>query len=265
MIFLRADESQADSRIVYALSHDPELIKLAQAKPWEFDVHKLVGSIMFQEPESAITGDKRQATKKIAHGTHYDEQAQRMSDSLLKDGYLFTPEECEIGRRRYMQRFPAIQNGYMLNTRLIVIRKRYLESSWGRRIYFPYERFGPDLYRRAYAWRAAVEVADILNQWGWIPAVNFCEKYNLKSRVNLQVHDEVLISTTLENDECWDLMRMLRDSVERERCYEGVPLVMPLTFSLETRYHSEELEWKKFPSYEEYKEGIERVWAARLK
>jgi DNA polymerase-1 len=258
--------SQADSRIVYALSHDAELIKLAQSKPWEFDVHKFVGSCIFQVPEADIKGDIRQATKKIAHGTHYDEQEQRMSDSLLKDGYFFTPEECKAGQMRYLTRFPAIRDGYQFKSRMLVIagNRRFLENSWGRRIYFPYERFDPQLYRRVYAWRAASEVADMLNQWGFIPSVEFLDKYNFKSRVNLQVHDEVLVSVTPENDECWDVMRVIRDSMEREREYEGVKLIMPVTFSLETRYHKEEVEWKKMPSYDEYKEVISKLWEQRI-
>ena len=202
----------------------------------------------------------------VTGNTHYDEQEQRMSDSLLKDGYFFTPEECKVGQMRYLNRFPAIRDGFQFKSRMLVVtgNRRYLENSWGRRIYFTYERFDPNLYRRIYAWRAASEVADTLNQWGFIPAVQFLDKYNFKSRVNLQVHDEVLSSVTPENDECWDLMRVLRDSMEREREYEGVKLTIPVTMSLETRYHSEEVEWKKFPSYEEYKETIMKLWEQRI-
>jgi len=267
MLFLRADMSQADSRVVYVLSHNEELIKLARTQPDQFDVHKFVGSCIFQQPESEIKGDKRQATKKIAHGTHYDEQEQRMSDSLLKDGYFFTPEECKVGQMRYLNRFPAIRDGFQFKSRMLVVagNRRYLENSWGRRIYFSFERFDPNLYMRIYAWRAASEVADTLNQWGFVPAVAFLDKYNFRSRVNLQVHDEVLSSVTPENDECWDLMRVLRDSMEREREYEGVKLTIPITFALETRYHSEEIEWKKFPDYSEYKEAIGKLWEQRIK
>jgi len=259
--------SQADSRVVYVLSHNEELIKIAQSKPYEFDVHKYVGSILFQCPESDIKGDKRQAVKKITHGTHYDEQEQRMSDSLLKDGYVFTPEECKVGQMRYLNRFPAIRDGFQFRSRMLVIggNKRMLENTWGRKIYFTYERFDPALYRRIYAWRAASEVADTLNQWGFIPTVQFIDKYNLRSRVNLQVHDEICVSVTPENDECWDLMRLIRDSMEREREYEGTKLSIPVTFALEAKYHAEQVEWKRFPSYEEYKECISKLWEQRIR
>lgn len=224
-----------------------------------------MGSCIFAVPADKINKDQRYATKKIAHGTHYDEFPQRISDSLLKDGFYFTVEECAAGQGRYLSKFPAIRDSYQYRSRLLVVvnNARKLTNSWGRTIYFPHERFEPALYRRLYAWRASSEIADLLNQWGFIAAVQFCDKYNLKSRVNLQVHDEVAISTDIE--EGWDLMRMLRDSLERAREYEGESLVVPVTFALENRYHAEQIEFKKFPAdYQEYKNEAEKVWANRI-
>ena len=59
-------------------------------------------------------------------------------------------------------------------------------------------------------------------------------------------------------------MRLLKESLEREREYEGVKLSIPVEFSLETRYHSEDCEFKKMPSYEEYLEGANKVWEQRI-
>ncbi|MDE2233253.1 MAG: hypothetical protein KGJ90_03950 [Patescibacteria group bacterium] len=264
MLFLRADLSQAESRVTYALSHNDELIELARKKPWEFDVHRYIATIIFDKPSEEITNLQRYATKKVTHGTHYDMQPERMSDTLLKEGFSFTPTECNVLQRKYLQRFPAIRDSYHYRCRMKCIQKRYLENSWGRRIYFTYERLGPELYRRLYAWTPQSEVGDLLNQWGFIPAVQFIDKYNFKSRVNLQVHDEVCISVTPDNDEAWDLMRLLAESLEREREYEGVKLSIPVSLTLETRYHAEEHEFKQFPSYGEYKEVMAKLWESRM-
>lgn len=263
MLFLRADLSQADSRIVYVKSHNPELIDIARRPPDKFDVHKLVGSYMFNCPESEVTGDKRQATKKLAHGTHYDEFPQRCSDSLLKDGYYVDVETCAVGQARYLKRFPAIKTGYQLGIRMQIIKTRQLVNSWGRVIRFPHERFEPSLYRRGYAWGAASEVADILNQWGFIPLDERIQEKNLDSRINMQVHDEVLVSTNPA--ECWDIACFLRDSIEREREYEGVALRMPVTFAIEKRYHSEEVEFKALPEKEVFMESFMHLWQTRIK
>lgn len=262
MIFLRADLSQAESRVVNVLSHDAELIALARKKPWEFDSHRYLASLIFSKEPAFVTKDERYATKKVTHGTNYDMQPERMSDSMLKEGFIFTADECRKMQNSYLARFPAIRDGYQYRCRMKCIDKRYLENSWGRRIYFTYERLGPELNRRLYAWPAQSEIGDILNQWGFIPAHQFIQQYNFASRVNLQVHDEVCISTNPE--ECWDLMRLLKYSLEREREYEGERLSIPVEFSLETRYHGEDVEYKQFPSYEQYREDIDKLWSIRL-
>jgi len=264
LIFLRADLSQAESRVVNVLSHDEQLIKLARSKPWEFDSHRYLAGLIFNCDPKDVTHDQRYATKKVVHGTNYDMQPERMSDSMLKEGFIFSAAQCQTMQKAYLDKLPAIRDGYQYRARMKCIERRYLENSWGRRIYFTYERLGPELNRRLYAWTPQSEIGDLLNQNGFIPCHQFIEKYNLKSRINLQVHDEVAASVNIE--EGWDLMRLLRDSLEQEREYEGVKLIVPVEFALEVRYHSETVEFKKFPScYEEYLIGANKVWEQRIK
>lgn len=264
MLFLRADLSQADSRYVYLKSGDSELIRLARTSPADFDVHRLVGSLVFDCDQSLITGLKRQATKKIAHGTHYDEYPQRISDQLLKDGYYVPVEVCAAGQLRYLKAFPAIKTGYQSDVRLRLIKERQLTNSWGRTIRFPYERFEDPLYRRGYAWVAASEVADLLNQRGLVPLHEWIEERNLDSRINIQCHDEVLVSTNPA--ESWDIACLLRDHLSAPRTYDGLELSMPVTFVLETRYHSEEVEFKTLPQdREEFMEKFMTLWEKRIR
>jgi len=264
VIFLRADLSQADARIVGVLSKNAQLTELARMKPWEFDTHRHAAELIFQKPQSEISKDERQGSKKIAHGVRYDEQPARISDSLLKDGYIYTEEECDVFRNRYLEALPGILE-YQYHTRMLIIRNRYLQDSWGGRIYFKYDRMAPDLYRRGYAWRAAVEVAKILNQKAFIPADRFIKTNALRSKINLQVHDEILISTTPFNDEAWKLACMIKESVEQPRLYDGVELVMPVEFALERRYHSEDQEFKRFPSRDEFNDKLKVVWNERIR
>lgn len=202
-------------------------------------------------------------SKKVVHGTNYDMQPERMSDSLLKEGFVYTPDECMARQRNYLNRFPAIRDGYQYRCRMKYIQDKSLTNSWGRKINFTYERMGPELNRRLYAWTPQSEIGDLLNQWGFIVADRFIDKYNLKSRINLQVHDELALSVNVS--EGWDLMRLLAESLERERSYEGEVLVIPVEFALETKYHQGDVEWKRFPSHEEYLESANRVWEARIK
>ncbi len=262
MMFLRADLSTAEHRVTSVLTHDDELISMARKRSWEFDAYKNFACIAFDKQPDEVTKKERAASKTVVLGTDYDMQAQRMSDSLLKRGIIVSTAECEVLQNKYLTRFPAIRDGYQYRARMKCIEKRYLENSWGRRIYFTYERLGPELNRRLYAWTPQSEIGDLLNQWGFIAAHQFIERYALSSRINLQVHDEVCISTTVS--EGWDLMRLLKESLEREREYEGVKLSIPVEFSLETRYHSEDCEFKKSPSHEEYLIGANKVWEQRI-
>jgi len=263
MLFLRVDLSQAESRIVYALTHDPELLRIARSQPHEFDTHKFVGSCISGLPESEIVGEKRQAYKKIAHGSHYDEQPPRISDSLLKDGFVFTVEECAAGQQRYLRRFPAIQGVYQANIRMRLIRDRKLTNSWGASIYFKYEHMEPTTYRRGYAWVPQGEIGRLLNQAGLVPVDNYLLRNNLRSRLNLQVHDEITASTCPE--EAWDLLRFTHESLEVEREYEGEKLIIPREYALETRYHQGDVEFKKFPTKDEFMDKFMALWEKRIR
>lgn len=262
MLFLRSDLSQAESRIVYVLTHDPELLRIARSNPWEFDTHKFVGSCISGKPESEIVGEVRQAYKKIAHGSHYDEQPQRISDSLLKDGLLFTPDECMVGQQRYLGRFPAIQGTFQANIRMRLIRDRKLTNSWGASIFFPYDRLEPSLYRRGYAWIPQSEIGRLLNQRGFIPVDNFLLRNNMRSKINLQVHDEIALSTCPE--EAWDVLRFVQESLAVEREYEGEKLTVPIEFAIEKRYHSGDYEMKRFPDKAEFMERFMTLWGERI-
>ena len=264
MLFLRSDLSQAESRIVYVLTHDPELLRIARSNPWEFDTHKFVGSCISGLPEADIVGERRQAYKKIAHGTHYDEQPPRISDSLLKEGFIFTPDECAAGQQRYLTRFPSIQGVYQFNIRMQLIRERKLTNSWGASIFFPFERLEPPLYRRGYAWIPQSEIGRLLNQKGFVPTDQFLLRNNLRSRINLQVHDEICLSTCPE--EVWDVMRFIQESLHVEREYEGEKLAIPIEYSLERRYHAEEAVFKRFPeSRDELMSRFMPLWESRIR
>ena len=138
MLFLRADLSTAEHRVTSVLTHDDELISMASKRSWEFDAYKNFACLAFDKQPDEVTKKERAASKTVVLGTDYDMQAQRMSDSLLKRGIIVTPTECEVLQRKYLDRFPAIRDGYQYRARMKCIERRYLENSWGRRIYFTY-------------------------------------------------------------------------------------------------------------------------------
>src|SRR5271166_3661552 len=121
MIFLRADLSTAEHRVTSVLTHDPELISMAQKRSWEFDAYRNFASMAFEKEASAVTKIEREASKTVVLGTDYDMQAERMSDGLLKKGLIFTPTQCQVLQQKYLTRFPAIRDGYQYRCRMKVI------------------------------------------------------------------------------------------------------------------------------------------------
>ena len=261
MLFLRADLSQAEDRIVKVLSHNKELIDLARRKPWEFDVHKYNAALIFQVEEKDVTKMQRQAGKRIVHASNYDAQPQRVSDALLDEGFIIPVEECAKRQEVYHNRFPAIRRSYQLRTRMMVLREGKLTNSWGFSIAFPYERRDNALWRRCYAWRAQSEIGFLLNQKGVIPAYEWIRLHDYRARIRFQVHDEIAIAIA-DLGEAWSLAQLLRDSLEGERDYEGELLSIPADFALERRYHGkgdDAIEWKRFPEHGEFKDAFDKL------
>jgi DNA polymerase I-like protein with 3'-5' exonuclease and polymerase domains len=268
VLYLRFDLSQAEDRIVKVLSHDQELIELARKKPWEFDVHRFNGAIVFDKPEFEITKAERQGSKRVVHASNYDAQPERLSDALLDDGFIVTPQECGIAQGRYHKRFPAIRNGYQLRTRMLVIQNRCLEGRDGFKIEFKYERLDGSLFRRAYAWRPQHFIGTHLNQSGIIPCWHYIHDHGFVSRIDFQVHDEIAIAVPNEQ-EAWDLASLLHETLEEEKEYEGERLSIPADLALETRYHGREqyhelIEFKQFPEQGAFNEAFRELWSRRV-
>lgn len=83
-IFVEGDLSQAESRIVYTLTGDPELIEVAQRMPWEYDSHtentaRILGIAM----DEVTKEDRRNIGKPTAHACVDAE-----TEVLTPDGWL---------------------------------------------------------------------------------------------------------------------------------------------------------------------------------
>lgn len=266
MLYLRFDLSQAEDRIVKVLSHDLELIELARKKPWEFDVHRFNGAIVFEKEEAQVTKAERQASKRVVHGSNYDAQPERISDALLDDGFIIPPSDCAKAQGRYHTRFTGIRNGYQLRTRMLVIQNRCLEGRDGFRIEFKYERLDGSLFRRAYAWRPQHFIGTHLNQCGIIPTWQAIDKWDFESRIDFQVHDEIAIAVPNVR-EAWDLACLLHETLEEEKEYEGEKLSISADLCLETRYHGrggEVVEFKRFPARDAFSDAFRDLWSRRV-
>lgn len=248
-VILEVDLSQAEWRVVAALTRDAELIRLANSRPSEFDIHKHNATLIFGGTASAVTKDQRYLAKRACHAADYGMQAKKLQEILLMDGVVRTENECKSMIEAYFRACPAIP-AWQRAVRAQVMRHRALTNSWGRRILFTHDRLDDELYRLAYAWRPSSEVADLLNQYGVIPA----HKANLKAQ--LQVHDALYIG--VQPEDAYDAARTLQQNLERPRSYDGIDLTIPCTFTLHDTWGSG-VEYHELPTREKFTEDARRL------
>lgn len=238
-VFLEADLSTAESRVVYCLTGDPALIAIARSSPEEFDDHTRTATMVFGLAPDAVwheiaycahpTKEQRYLAKRVRHASHYGMRGATMSDGLLKDGVVRTPEECDQWIERLLDTDAPIR-AWQRAVRIAVLRTRRLTNSWDCTIDLADERLSDDLYREAYAWRPQSEIGCLMLSWGVIPLHAWLTRRGSAARLVNTVYDSVLVSTP--PDEAYDLAAFLAETLERPRVYDGVVCTIPLEFKL---------------------------------
>lgn len=251
-IFIEADLSQAESRVVRMLTRSPRLIAQARMPPWEYDEHKRAASLIFGVAPGAVTKDQRYLGKRARHAGNYGMRGRKLSEELLKDGYVLTPIECDRYINQIIDQDTPEVRDWQRETRQLVLRHRMLANSWGRTWDFTCERLSDDLFREAYACIPQSEVVDLLNRWGFVPLWRDLRDRGIPARINNQKHDSLLVSTPPEW--AWDIACFLKASLERPRTYLGESLVIPIGITL-GRTAAGDHEFKRFPSRRQFDEA----------
>lgn len=267
-VLLEVDLSQAESRAVYAQTGDPYLISLARSKPWEHDDHARTAAMIFLPgfkpkgfcPKGSleVTKDQRQFGKKTRHAFHYDEGGARMSEDLLKESdsqIVKSPNECQAWLDRLNELEPGIP-AWKAALRKELWRTGKLVSDWGREVDVTNLRFDDKLFRILYAFKGQSPIGDLLNVYGLAPLFKWIVKHSLASRINLQVHDALIVSCPW--DEVWDVARYLDVMLSREREYwspvkkKMIRLGIPAEFFVGRSWDKGSgREWNRLPEREE--------------
>ena len=109
-----------------------------------------------------------------------------------------TNDEAEDFINKYFATYPNIQL-YMSSVVDMAMKNGYVETVFGRRRYLP-ELNSPNMMIREFAKRAAINqpiqgtAADLM-KYAMIECYKQLKKCNLKSKMILQVHDEIVIET----------------------------------------------------------------------
>ena len=183
-----ADYSQIELRIMAHLSGDARLLEaFAQGE----DVHRATAAEIFGATPLEVGPDQRRVAKSINFGLIYGMSAFGLARQL---GLERSAAQTYIDR--YFNRYPGVAR-YMEEARETARQKGYVETAFGRRLWFPEIR-SSNGNRRQGAERAAINApmqgtaADLIKM-AMIAVQGWLDQKGLKTRLVLQVHDELLL------------------------------------------------------------------------
>ena len=192
-VFLDADYSQIELRVLAHMSGDEKLI--AAYKEAE-DIHRLTASQVFHVPLDEVTPLQRRNAKAVNFGIVYG-----ISSFGLSQDLSITRKEAAAYIQKYFETYPSIK-GFLDGLVEQGKEKGYVASMFGRRRPVP-ELKSSNFMQRSFGERVAMNspiqgtAADIIKI-----AMNRVYKRlldeKLRSRLVLQVHDELLIETWKE-------------------------------------------------------------------
>ena len=184
---LSADYSQIDLRVLAHLSQDQGLIA---AFAHDEDIHTLTASELFGVPTEEVTSEMRRNAKTVNFGVIYG-----MSDYGLERATTLSREEASQFIALYFERYPGVKS-YLEATKEQARKLGYVQTVLGRRRFLPEIGSANRMVREA-AERMAINApvqgssADIIK----VAMINLYREMggrNLKSRMLLQVHDDLL-------------------------------------------------------------------------
>ena len=193
---LTADYSQIEMRIMAHLSNDSKLLAAFESGE---DLHATIAAVIFGVKANDVDPEMRRQIKAMSYGLAYGLSSYGLSAQLD-----ISPGEAQGLMDTYFQRFGGIRD--YLKTVVDDARKvGYTETIMGRRRYLP-DLMSDNRQRREVAERMALNApiqgsaADII-KLAMLKVQAAIEKESLKSRLLLQIHDELIIEVVKGEEE----------------------------------------------------------------
>ena len=186
-LILSADYSQIELRIMAAFSKDDSML---DAFNNGLDVHKATAAKVFHVPLEEVTSDMRRKAKTVNFGIIYGVSAFGLAAQLA----ISRTEAKEI-IDQYFVEFPKVKT-FMDQSIADARENGYVETVLGRRRYLR-DILSANMNERGFAERNAINApiqgsaADMIKV-AMIQIQDFLEKENLKSKMILTVHDELV-------------------------------------------------------------------------
>ena len=194
--FMDADYSQIELRVLASMSGDERLIEAYRSHA---DIHRTTASQVFHIPFEEVTDLQRRNAKAVNFGIVYG-----ISSFGLSEDLSISRKEAAAYIEQYFETYPQVKQ--FIDSLVKNAKKNgYAVTLYGRRRPVP-ELFSSNFMQRSFGERVAMNspiqgtAADII-KIAMIRVFERLKKEGLKSKLILQVHDELLIETALEEEE----------------------------------------------------------------
>jgi DNA polymerase-1 len=217
-VFLSADYSQIELRLLAHLSGDAELVATFHAAG---DVHRRTAALINGLPEAEVTSQMRSRAKAINFGVIYGMGARALARRIT-----VSVREAAAFIDAYFRTYPGVRD-YVAATREAARRDGFVTTMSGRRRPLP-DLASDDPRRRSLAERMAVNTpiqgaaADLIKQ-AMLRVDGELRRGGSRALLLLQVHDELLLE--VPRDELADVSALVRDAMEQVAAL-AVPLVV---------------------------------------
>ena len=195
-VFLDADYSQIELRILAHMAKDTELIEAYRTGK---DIHRITASKVFHTPFEEVTELQRRNAKAVNFGIVYG-----ISSFGLSQDLSISRKEAKEYIDHYFETYQGVKQ-FLVDVVEKAKENGYTSTIYGRRRPIP-ELASSNFMQRSFGERAAMNspiqgtAADIM-KIAMINVYNAIKEAGLESRLVLQVHDELLVETKIGEEE----------------------------------------------------------------
>ena len=224
-IFVDADYSQIELRVLAHISEDKNMI---EAFCNNEDIHAQAASKVFNIPLEEVTKEERTKAKAVNFGIVYG-----ISEFGLGEQLGVPRKKAKEYIEQYLDKYNGIKE-FMTNIVEETKEKGYVETLYHRRRYVP-ELKSNNYMVRQFGGRVAMNTpiqgtaADIM-KIAMINVYNKLKENNLKSKLIVQVHDEILVETLESEKE--QVKQIVKEEMENV-----IKLKVPLLAEVEEGYN----------------------------
>ena len=221
-VLLSADYSQIELRLLAHCSGDENLIHAFKSGE---DIHSQTAAKVFDVDLKDVTKDMRRKAKAVNFGIVYGQTRYGLASALG-----ISNEEAQLFIDKYFATYPKVKE-YMENSIQKAYANGYAETIYGRKRYLLDELMSTNHNIKEFAQRAAINTplqgsaADLIK----LAMIDLDKKFaqeNIKSKIIMQVHDELIIETY--KDELDKVKELTKAAMELNQ-----PLAVPLVVDME--------------------------------